>query len=253
MNEDQPNIHHRHSIRLKGFDYAQAGAYYVTICSHDRQCLFGDIIDGEMQINQFGEIVGKAWTDLPNHYPHLELDRFVVMPNHVHGVVVFVGAGLKPAPTNAGLKPGGNICDDAKIVGAGFKPAPTPAPAMDKRHGLPEIVRAFKTFSARHINENRNSPGVTVWQRNYYEHIIRDDDDYNRIAEYIDTNPQKWIDDKLHPDAKGFKPGGNICDDAEIVGAGFKHGGNICDDGNIVGAGFKPAPTTVAQRGGHDE
>ena len=179
MNGYNPEIHHRRSIRLKGHDYAQAGAYFVTICAHDRECLFGEIVNGEMEVNQYGEIVEKAWNDLLNHYPHLELDRFIVMPNHIHGIPVLIEAGL----VGAGLKR------------AGLKPAPTM-----RRHGLPEIVRAFKTFSACRINESRNSPGVPVWQRNYYEHIIRDDADYDRITEYVATNPQRWIEDKLHPD-----------------------------------------------------
>jgi len=191
MSRYNPDIHHRRSIRLKGYDYTRAGAYFVTICALERECLFGDIVDGMMVMNQFGDLVEAAWHDLPSHYPWVALDRFVVMPNHVHGIIVLdgtitlVGAGFKPAHH-----------DYADIDRAGFKPAPT----SDKRHGLPEMVRAFKTFSARSINGTRNSSGVPVWQRNYYEHVIRDDADYSRIAEYVVTNPQRWIEDKLHPD-----------------------------------------------------
>ncbi len=173
----------RRSTRLRSYDYSQAGSYFVTICAQNRECLFGNVTDGEMHLNAAGAIVQTVWDDLPNHYPNVELDRFVVMPNHVHGIIVIVGAGLKPALT---------------------KPAPTkPAPT---KHGLPEIVRALKTFSARRINEMRNTPGVPIWQRNYYEHIIRNDDSLHRIREYIVNNPAQWALDRENPLRAGFKP-----------------------------------------------
>jgi putative transposase len=176
-----PNKHHRRSIRLKGYDYTQAGAYFVTIVTQDRECLFGEVVEGEMRVNPFGEIVAWAWNDLPNHNPHVELDAFVVMPNHVHGIVLIV--------------------DD--LVGAGSEPAPTMAMVTTRRHGLPEIVRQFKTFSARRINARRGTPGATVWQRNYYEHIIRNDHSLQRIREYIATNPLRWHLDVENPNATG--------------------------------------------------
>lgn len=169
-----PKKHHRRSIRLKGYDYSQAGAYFVTICVHGGQPLLGTIKDGRMLQNPNGALAEHAWFDLPNHYPHVELDAFVVMPNHVHGIIVLtdvdVGAGLKPAPTT-------------------------------KRHGLSEIVRAFKTFSARRINKLRDATGNRFWQRNYYEHIVRNDMALDRIRQYIANNPAKWHNDKLHPSA----------------------------------------------------
>jgi putative transposase len=126
--------HHRRSIRLKGYDYAQIGAYFVTIVTQSRKCLFGEIVEAEMRLNDAGRIIQTAWNDLPNHYANVEVDTFVVMPNHIHGIINLadlpVGAGFKPAPTNAGT-----------------------------HHGLSEIVRAFKTFSARRINNSRNTSG----------------------------------------------------------------------------------------------
>jgi REP-associated tyrosine transposase len=175
-----PAKHHRHSIRLKGYDYACAGAYFVTICTQNRECLLGEITNGVMASNSFGAIVQACWDDLPNHYPNMELDAFVIMPNHVHGIVKLtdvVGAGL---------------------VGAGLRPAPTENAA--KRHGLPEIVRAFKSFSARRINELREMSGTVVWQRNYYEHVIRNDDELNRARRYILDNPARWTIDENNPD-----------------------------------------------------
>lgn len=185
-----PERHHRHSIRLKGYDYAQAGAYFVTICTHNRECLFGDVVDGTMRLNEFGDIVYQTWMDLPNHVANIVLDAFVIMPNHVHGVIFItdsVGAGSEPAPTITTTEP-----------------APTmakPGHAELRRHPLPEIVRQFKTFSARRINELRGTPGISVWQRNYYEHIIRDESSLNRIRQYIQDNPLRWAMDRENPDA----------------------------------------------------
>jgi putative transposase len=188
INPRNPKAHRRKSIRLKHYDYSQAGAYFITVCTHDRQCLFGEIQNGNMRLNQFGQMVADCWLDLPHHYPHIELHDYVVMPNHFHGIVVIVDtvrAGLKPART------------EPAVVGAGFKPAPT-KPTPTRRHGLPEIVRALKTFSARRINEYRNTPGISVWQRNYYEHIIRNEAAYLKIADYIQTNPQRWLEDTYY-------------------------------------------------------
>ena len=144
------NLHHRKSIRLKEYDYSQSGEYFVTICTHDRQCIFGEVIGEEMRLSQMGKIVSDTWNDLPNHNHLVELDAFVVMPNHIHGIVI--------------------IHDD--LVGAGSEPAPT-----RKRHCLSEIIRQLKTFSSLRINKSRYTTGSRVWQRNYYEHIIRNDKD----------------------------------------------------------------------------
>jgi putative transposase len=111
-----------------------------------------------------------VWNELPNHYPCVTCDTFVVMPNHIHGIIV--------------------VRDT--IVGAGLKPAPT-------RHGLPEIIRGFKTFSARRINDLRESPGIPIWQRNYYEHIIRNEEELARIREYTANNPLQWENDRENP------------------------------------------------------
>jgi REP element-mobilizing transposase RayT len=188
-----PNVHHRRSIRLRGYDYSQTGAYFVTICIQNRECLFGEIVGGEMQLNDVGKIVQMTWDALPSHYPHIELDEWVVMPNHFHSIIVLANVG-------------------AGSVGAGLKPAPT-------RHGLPEIVRALKTFSSRRINELRQTPGTKLWQRNYWEHIIRNETELNRIREYIQNNPTQWDLDKLHPGNPAWG----------------------------VGAGLKPAPTEIRE------
>ncbi len=181
--------HHRRSIRIKGYDYARPGAYFITVCTHNREFLFGEVANDEMRLSTFGHIVESSWHDLPNHYSNLQLDAFMVMPNHVHGIIIItdvgVGAGLKPAPTRA---------------------IPTNTQATKRpteRHGLPEVVRAFKTFSSRRINALRGTPGVPVWQRNYYEHIVRSEEALKRIREYIGTNPLRWALDRENPDARG--------------------------------------------------
>ncbi len=159
-----PQKHHRRSIRLQGYDYSQAGAYFVTIVAWQREMLFGDIVDGEMVLNRFGQIVRDAWFDLPNHYPHVELGAFIVMPNHVHAIVVLVDDGRGGSFMSGGT----NLPDESH---AGIDSVPNnqtrPYVTAKPRHGLPEIVRAFKSFSAKRINRLRRTDGIPVWQRNY--------------------------------------------------------------------------------------
>ena len=193
--EFYPKIHRRRSIRLQGYDYSQSGAYYVTIVAHGRECLFGQVNNTEMQLNQFGQIVLRAWFDLPNHYPHVELGMFCVMPNHVHAVIVLNDDGR-----------GGSISDNDGLqtvatpndVSMSNHPKTRPY----KKHPLSEIVRAFKSFSAKRINALRKTQGIPVWQRNYYEHIIRNDDEHNRIQLYIESNPVNWMEDHENPEKK---------------------------------------------------
>jgi REP element-mobilizing transposase RayT len=150
-----------------------------------------------MNLSAYGQIVERCWRDLPNHYPHIDLDEYVVMPNHFHGIVWIRGdrrAGSKPAPTADGrAHPLSKIRGDGR---AGLKPAPT---ADGRPHPLSEIVRAFKTFSARRINQMRSTPGVPVWQRNYYERVVRNERELNASREYIHTNPIRWHLDKENP------------------------------------------------------
>ena len=169
----------RRSIRLPDYDYAQTGAYFVTICTYDRLCLLGEILGCEMALTRAGQVVLECWNDLANHYSHVETGEFIVMPNHVHGIIVLTDQQRKNP-----------IADN---VGAGFKPAPT------RRHPLSEIVRAFKTFSSRRINEHRGSPGVPVWQRNYYERVIRNEQELDSVRQYIVDNPAEWAEDAENP------------------------------------------------------
>lgn len=189
-----PSKHHRQTIRLKEFDYSSIGYYFMTSCTKNRICLFGDIIDGEMHLNKLGEIVHQAWIDMPSHYPYVQLDAFVIMPNHFHAVVVLTEGCFDKNNESETSNHKNKI---GKPVGAGLKPAPTSDSIH--RHGLPEIIRAFKTFSARKINTARNTTGASVWQRNYFEHIIRDEEDLDDIRNYIKMNPYNWSTDKENP------------------------------------------------------
>lgn len=180
----------RKSLRLKGYDYTKNGAYYVTICTQKRQCLLGTIINGQMVLNHAGEMVQKKWNDISIKFPEMAIDKFIIMPNHMHGIIFNVGAPLVGAHSaelrmcgndRAGTRPGKDR--------AGTRPAPTSS--------LGDVIGIFKSISTHQyaINVKANNwpafPGK-LWQRNYYERIIRNDDELNRIRAYILNNPQQW-------------------------------------------------------------
>jgi len=170
--------HHRRSIRLPDHDYRSPGAYFVTICVYGRECLLGEVVDGEMRLNDWGHIAWDCWQALPEHFAHVELDAWVVMPNHLHGILV--------------------ITDP--VVGAQHA-APLPEPRTNVQPGsLGAIIRSFKSAATKRINQLRGTPGTRFWQRNYWEHVIRDERSLNRIREYIQNNPAQWAEDQLHPD-----------------------------------------------------
>ena len=173
-----PDVHHRRSIRLKEYDYTQKGAYFITIVTYRREPLFGEIVDGVMQLNEWGEIARREWFKTAELRPYVELheDEFVVMPNHAHGIIWNVEALRRNARTGAGA------ADEKPHVDAG---------------SLGAIVRAYKSAVSYAINAARQTRGMTVWHRNYHEHIIRDDADLKRIRDYIANNPLKWTEDSL--------------------------------------------------------
>ncbi|MBZ5546212.1 MAG: transposase [Acidobacteriia bacterium] len=176
-----PKIHHRRSIRLKGYDYARPGWYFVTVCVQDTQHLLGEVVDGEMNLNEAGQIVRRAWRNLPSRFPSVLLDEHVVMPNHFHGIIHIVGAGL--APPREG---------DASI-------APTAKVTASRAPTLVDTVRVFKSTAARAVNVLLQRQGRRLWQRDYFEHIIRSDRELEIIREYIRTNPQRWATDPENP------------------------------------------------------
>ena len=180
-----PNTHHRQSIRLPGFDYATPGAYFVTIVTQNRECLFGDVVDGVMCLNELGRTIDDTWNAVPTRFPNVTTDAWVIMPNHVHGVVV-VTERLH-GPSGVGV----------------IHELPLPVtPPVRRRMAIPLVVGYLKMNASKQINIIRNNPGTPVWQRNYYEHVIRTDDELNRIRQYIVDNPKNWETDPERPPAR---------------------------------------------------
>ena len=252
-----PRIHHRRSIRLKGYDYSQAGAYFITICCHDRECRFGKISIGagfttalntqdekgqpreipptnapdvgagfasalnitpQMILNEYGIIAYNEWLKLPDRFPNFELDVFQIMPNHMHTIILLkstenqtreitnpihsnttdVGAGLAPALNTPDRKgqPRGIAPTNAPDIGAGFTSGHNIT-----SHTVGEIIGAYKSLVANaclDIYKSNNEDMGKLWQRNFHEHIIRDEQSYQKIADYIVNNPPNWENDKFY-------------------------------------------------------
>jgi REP element-mobilizing transposase RayT len=172
---DRP-IHHRRTIRLPGWDYAADGAYFVTVCSNFRTELFGEIVGGRMRLNAAGDVAARIWRWLPEQHSYVVLDEWCLMPNHLHGILTLTGrGGSRTAPT----------CDVAAPV---------------RRKTVGRLIGAFKTVSTKHINQLHNTLGAVIWQRNFWEHIVRDVAELDRIRDYIRQNPTNWPADPLNPD-----------------------------------------------------
>ena len=190
-----PQKHHRRSIRLKGYDYSSEGAYYVTIVIQGRECLFGEIVDGEMYINEYGEVVQKWWNEIPIHFPNIELGAFVIMPNHVHGTI-FITTERRGEVISPGNDPNNNIqdmyLDDNHRMGRGTLPLRKPT--------VGQTVAYFKYQSTKEMNRIETDKAITkFWQRNYYEHIIRSNKDLQNKTAYILANPTLWAKDNDNP------------------------------------------------------
>jgi REP element-mobilizing transposase RayT len=172
-------------MRLKEYDYSQVGAYFMTICTKDRECMFGDISNGKMRLNEYGKIAREEWLQTGVIRSDVGLDEFIVMPNHIHGIIVLndvVGATRWVAQ---------NKTIQYRAI---HRIAPTLQP-----NSIGAIIGQFKSIVAKKINKIRNFTTISVWQRNYYEHVARNEDSLNRIREYISNNPLKWEDDIENP------------------------------------------------------
>ncbi|MFZ5857732.1 MAG: transposase [Chloroflexota bacterium] len=240
--------HHRRSIRLKGYDYSQAGVYFVTIVTWGRLMLFGKIENGEMKLNRYGEIVQKWWNDIPNHFPNVETGAFVIMPNHVHGVIIITedGRGTVPVPHDTTItqhrgdmaappqnddldetSQGGETpplhgtntdgrgtvpvpCDTTISQHQGEMAAPPQNDDLDetnqggetpplRKPTLGQIVAYFKYKSTKEINVMDGGRIAKLWQRNYYEHIVRNEHEMENIWNYIESNPAMWATDDENP------------------------------------------------------
>jgi putative transposase len=176
------NIHHRRSIRLQDYNYSQAGAYFITICSHERRCIFGEITSGIMHPNELGELVIAEWQRTSVVRPNVQLDCHIVMPNHFHGIIVIherVGATRRVAQN---------------IAGASHRLAPT----RFRADSLGAIIAQFKSKATKQIRATTGDSIFQVWQRNYYEHVIRNEADLAEKREYIDNNALKWELDEYY-------------------------------------------------------
>jgi REP-associated tyrosine transposase len=195
--------HHRRSIRLRGHDYAGGGAYFVTVCTQAKKCLFGEIVEGNMILNEAGTFVQRIWCAMPQRFGSLVLDAFQVMPNHLHGIFVLPGPGLEPALA---------VATGAPII------QPTAANFVGRSHGnertasrpptegrvpirtsVGDVVGAFKSISTIAVNKLMSRPGARPLHENFYEHIIRDTHELKMIRDYIVHNPQRWRQDPENP------------------------------------------------------
>ena len=185
----------RPTLRLKGYDYAQPGAYFITVCTAARACLLGRIVDGQTILSDIGRMVHCVWTKLSERCPGVAIDVCVIMPNHLHGIVTLTGNGVHH-PTAA--------------TGSVWEPTPTRDKAYDggqsRQITLPEVVRRFKTLTTRECQDlllnpsNHQMERIRLWQRNYYEHVIRDEYALERVRQYIADNPLKWDLDEENPE-----------------------------------------------------
>jgi len=206
-----PDIHHRRSIRLRDYDYSDAGAYFVTICAQNRDWDFGEIIDGEMRLNELGRVVEACWRAIAGNFPTVKLDAWVIMPNHLHGIILITNS-----ITSVGAKQGSPALpafgrneykseaekdyqgEAGETCFAPTKPLHGTLPGT-KSGSLGAIVQNFKSVSSRKVNKLRQRPGSPVWQRNYYERVIRSENELKRAREYIVNNLMEWGLDKENP------------------------------------------------------
>ena len=187
MSQYNPLIHHRRSIRLKGYDYAQEGLYFITICCFENKHLFGKIVDGVMVLNDAGKIAEKCWLEIPEHFKNVVLHEFVIMPNHVHGILEIVGEGANNENIMKGAKNFSPVQDNIpKNISSRF---------ISPSRTIGSVVRGFKIGVTKWMRQHTDV--VNVWHRNYYDIIIRNEQSYNNISKYIVNNPINWRDDRF--------------------------------------------------------
>lgn len=192
-----PDIHKRQSIRLKGYDYSQSGLYFITICCYQRECLFGNIINSQIILNNFGQLIKEEWLKSAEIRKEIEFDDFVIMPNHFHGIVII------NQEINSDFMKNDVDFQDNNVGANGRSPLgqiqlSRPKISM-KPKSISSLIAGFKSATTKKINIIRNTPQNPVWQRNYYDHIIRNDESLARIREYVQNNPLSWENDQLHP------------------------------------------------------
>jgi REP element-mobilizing transposase RayT len=182
--------HHRRSIRVKRYDYSQPGAYFVTLVTQNRVCLFCDVEGSQIQPNEIGELIMKCWLRIPNHFSKTNLDDFVLMPNHLHGII-FIYEALGKGEASPGI-----VTNSIESISGDASPL---QPRETQSRSLGAIIQNFKSVSTRQVNRLYFEPGNKIWQRNYYERIIRNERELDAICQYIHDNPLNWALDKENP------------------------------------------------------
>lgn len=191
MNDYNPNYPCRRSIRLKGFNYAQEGLYFITLCCQNRECLFGEISnDGEILLNDAGKMIKDQWLALPKRYENIRLHEYIVMPNHFHAILEILDDSVSEVES----------AQEKKM--SDLEELPQELPRQEIKLG--DILSAFKSITTvEYIRGVKTNNWQTfdgkLWQRNYWEHIIRNEKAYDNISDYIINNPQKWVEDSMHP------------------------------------------------------
>jgi len=185
------NRNQRRSIRLPGYNYSSSGEYFITICIQGRKCILGEVIEGKMVLNNFGHFVNNCWASLPQYYENLSLGEWIVMPNHIHGILIIdnpVGA-IHELPLS-----GSEAIHEFPIQN---EPSDElPLHLQRQKILLSKIIGRFKMNTGKFINQVRQTSGQPVWQRNYYEHIIRNEKSYDKIKYYIINNTLNWYEDR---------------------------------------------------------
>ncbi len=186
-----PKIHDRRSIRLKNYDYSDSGLYFVTMCTYNHVILFGEIKNNNMILNSFGNIVKKYWLKVPERFNNIELMEYVIMPNHIHGIINITVGAIHELPLQDKFPEQHRSPEKNELLHQDYI-------KYRRKMLLPKMIGWFKMQSAKYINILRKTPGTHVWQRNYYEHIIRSEKSYLKIAEYILNNPARWNEDEYY-------------------------------------------------------
>lgn len=180
----------RRSTRLKGYDYSQAGAYFVTMCVRGQQPRMGSVKSGQVNLSPIGRVVEESWRNITNRNTQVELDTFIVMPNHLHGILLIHNLGR------------GEAFEGKRLRRRRYQPSnasPLRVPRGTKLGSLGAIVQSFKSVSTRRINQLHDTPGERFWQRGFYDRIIRNREELDRIRKYVSENPLKWELDEYHP------------------------------------------------------
>jgi putative transposase len=205
-----PRAHQRRSIRLKGYDYAQPGAYFVTICTADRQPILGEIVNGAMRLSAAGRIVEQEWRRLVRHFRNIRLDAYVIMPNHLHGIIVINESVEARLASQQGIVGATHADQHEAIIDRGGSPVRDGSPEREGRPkgpgagSLGAMIGQFKSRVTRRIWSLAAYDHIPIWHRNYYEHIIRNELEWGRICEYIHNNPACWAEDLHHPNRPEF-------------------------------------------------